>query len=180
MKYVTSSYRFVSDIVFSNNNLFQYLKNSFNINFNCLKDMKHHVTVYSIYLYIYINTIVYSINIQYTIVQYIFFCRKTKKYSNTFQFLLNEMFILLHNLYVYNYIHTGCPKIVVQLGGDSTWKNKLKKKNILSFETSFLRNMNLKTHQVPVHQLEVLNYKTSISARVCIIKHGQCHDMLYY
>lgn len=63
VKYVTSSYRFVSDIVFSNNNLFQYLKNSFNINFNRLKDMKYHATVYSIYLYIYINTIVYSINI---------------------------------------------------------------------------------------------------------------------
>lgn len=33
------------------------------MNFNCLKNMKYHATVYSIYLYIYINIIVYNINI---------------------------------------------------------------------------------------------------------------------
>lgn len=38
--------------------------------------------------------------------------------------------------------------------------------------------MSSKTYQISVNSLEAWNYETSVSVRVCIIQHGQCHDLL--
>lgn len=38
--------------------------------------------------------------------------------------------------------------------------------------------MSSKTHQISVNSLEAWNYETSVSVRVCIIQHEQCHDLL--
>ena len=39
--------------------------------------------------------------------------------------------------------------------------------------------MSSKTHQISVNSLEAWNYEISVSVGVCIIQHGQCHDLLF-